>query len=93
MERITVDIKGYWARLIRSPLYWVVAALTGVSITFCPLFLYQFGRAGADFTDWRVLGCFAIGYFVPMVHFGLASPVMKQLRQPLQPGSLSRQIT
>ena len=82
MERVTVELEPLWTRLIRSPAFFVIAALTGVSITFCPLFLFRFGQDGIAITDWRVLTCFAIGYLVPIVHFRLAGAVMRALRQP-----------
>ena len=86
MQRVTVEIDDKWIGLVRSPVYWVVAALTGVSITFCPLFLFRLGHEGTGITDWRVLVCFAIIYLVPFVHFRLAAPVMKQVRG-VRPGT------
>lgn len=83
MERMAIEVDEKWARTVRSPMYWVVSALTGVSVTFCPLFLFLFlfGREGTSMTDWRVLICLAIGYLIPFVHFRLAAPVMKQIRR------------
>jgi len=44
METVTIEIDSKWVKLVRSPLYWIVAALQGVSITFAPLFLYWSGK-------------------------------------------------
>ena len=40
MDKVTIEIDSKWVRIVRSPLYWIVAALQRVSITFAPLFLY-----------------------------------------------------
>jgi|SRR6266566_8869083 len=73
----------YPRRLVRviqfPPVYFGIAALTGVSISFCPYFLFLFGREGASFTDWRVIVCLAVAYGVPMVYMRLARPVFSQI--------------
>jgi hypothetical protein len=46
MERVTVEIDSTWAKIARSPLYFVIVALQGVSVTFAPLFLYWSGKGG-----------------------------------------------
>ncbi|HTR24491.1 MAG TPA: hypothetical protein VMI10_10940 [Terriglobales bacterium] len=42
--RVTVEIGPTWTRVVRSPIYLIVAALTGVSVSFAPLFLYWSGK-------------------------------------------------
>ena len=42
--KVTVEIDQKWVRLARSRLYYIVAGLTGVSVTFAPLFLYWSGK-------------------------------------------------
>jgi hypothetical protein len=42
--KVTVEVDQKWVSLARSPIYFVVAALAGVSITFAPLFLYWSGK-------------------------------------------------
>ncbi len=36
MAKVTIDIDSKWLKIAHSPLYWIVAALQGVSITFAP---------------------------------------------------------
>jgi len=40
MDKVTIEINSKWVRIVRSPLYWIVAALQGLSVSFAPLFLY-----------------------------------------------------
>ena len=67
-------------RLFRAmhwrPLGLLVAAFTGVSVSFCPLFLYWLGRRGFDITDWRVLTNFAVICLVGMVYIRFGAPVL-----------------
>lgn len=44
MSKVTVDIGPMWARIVRSPVFFIVAALQGVSVSFAPLFLYWSGQ-------------------------------------------------
>jgi hypothetical protein len=64
---------------INSPLYLVVAALTGVSITFAPLFLFQLGQGGATIGNPRVLLCFFAIYLVPLFYMAFARPLIAQI--------------
>ena len=86
MEKITIEIDAKWRRLVRSPLYYVVAALQGVAISFAPLFLYWSGK-GSFFpgSEWFVVpACFAMIFFVPLFYYRLGAAVVKELRkQPL----------
>lgn len=80
MESITISVDSKWASIVRSPAYYVVAALTGVSVTFLPMFLYGFGRDGVADTDWRVISCWLTTVLVTVVHFRLSAPVISALR-------------
>jgi len=54
------------AKIVRSPAYAVVSALTGVSVSFAPLFLHWSGQ-GKFFPgyEWLVVpACFAVIYLV-----------------------------
>jgi hypothetical protein len=42
--KVTVEIDHKWVRIARSPIYFIVSALAGGSITFAPLFLYLSGK-------------------------------------------------
>ncbi len=80
---IVVEIDSKWVRLVHSPVYWMVAALTGVAFTFAPLFLYWSGK-GTFFpgTRWIVVpACFLVIYLVGMFYIGLGSSVATALRK------------
>ncbi len=81
--KVTVEIDEKWVRLARSPLYHVVAALTGVSVTFAPIFLYWSGK-GTFYHGYEVVIvplCFVVIYFVPSFYFGIGTAVAKELRE------------
>jgi len=81
--QVTVEISPRWVKIARSPLYVLVSALTGVSVTFAPLFLYWSGK-GKFFPgyEWLVVPlCFAMIFFVPLFYFRFGSAVVKELRQ------------
>jgi len=85
MESVTIQIGPKWARLARSPVYWVVAALQGVSVTFAPLFLYWSGRGGYSFgSEWVIVPvCFGVMYVVAIFHIVFSNRVIEELRRPL----------
>ena len=71
MEKETIEIDSKWVKIVRSPLYWVVAALQGVSITFAPLFqpkryIYFPRRRLTGLTWVRVLPTFLIRVLLVM---------------------------
>lgn len=78
---VTVQISEVWVRRLNSPLFAVVGALTGVSISFAPLGLLWLGI----FNQWNVLtisgaaACFLMVYFVPLFYMRLAGQVIGQL--------------
>jgi hypothetical protein len=84
MESVTIQIGAKWARLARSPVYWIVAALQGVSVTFAPLFLYWSGRGGYSLgSEWVIVPlCFGVMYLVPLFHFQFSNRVIEELRRP-----------
>jgi len=74
---VNVPADAYW--LAQMPvLYFTVAALTGVSITFSPLLIYEFGRDGVAWSDWRLWACFGVTFLVPMFYARLGAPVAAQ---------------
>jgi hypothetical protein len=80
---VTVEIDSKWVKLIRSPIYGIVSALTGVSISFAPLFIYWSGK-GRFFPghEWLVVPlCFAIIYLVPLFYFRLGNMVAAKVRE------------
>ena len=81
--QVTVEISQGWVKIARSPIYVVVSALTGVSVSFAPLFLYWTGK-GKFFPgyEWLVVPlCFAMIFFVPLFYFRFVSVVVRELRQ------------
>jgi len=82
MAKVTVEIDSRWIKLIHSPLYtWFLTPLTGVAITFGPLFLYWCGK-GTFFpgTEWIVVpACFVMIYLVGMFYIALGSSVIRAL--------------
>ena len=83
MENVTIQVGAGWARIARSPVYWIVAALQGMSVTFAPLFLYWGGREGYSFGSEGVIVpvCFAVMYLVPLFHFQFSNRVIEELRR------------
>ena len=83
--KITVEINPTWARMVRSPIYYIVAALTGVSITFAPLFLYWSGKGKffPSYAGFVVPLCFAVIFLIPSFYMWLGSIVVKELRRDI----------
>ena len=80
---VSIEVNSRWVKLIRSPLYYIVAAFTGVSISFAPLFLYWSGK-GWFFPEHQraiVPICFAVIFLVPFFYMSLGSMVIKELRR------------
>jgi len=83
MNRVSVEIDSRWVKIARSPVYLVIVALQGLSISFAPLFLYWSGR-GNYFNgfEWLVVPvCFGVILVVSGFYFWLGGSVMRQLRQ------------
>ena len=84
--RIEVSRRLFRAMHYR-PLNLLVCGLTGVSVSFCPYFLYRFGEERVPFLDWRVLTCFAVTYLVPLVYMRVGAPVLalawKRSKKPM----------
>jgi len=81
--KVTVEIGPTWTRMVRSPIYVLVTALTGVSVSFAPLFLYWSGK-GVFYPRYArivVPLCFALIYLVPLFYIRLGSAVAKELRK------------
>ena len=81
--KVTVEINSKWVKVARSPIYFILSGLTGVSVTFAPLFLYWSGKGTFYHGYERVVVplCFAVIYFVPVLYFALGNAVVKELRQ------------
>jgi hypothetical protein len=80
---VTIEIDARWQKIVRSPLYWIVAALQGVAITFAPLFLYWSGKGMFPHGyEWIVVpSCFGVIFVVGFFYMGLGGAVIAQLRK------------
>jgi hypothetical protein len=83
MSKVTVEVDSRWAKIVRSPLYWIVTALQGVSITIAPLFLYWSGKGffSPGENRYMVPLCFGTIFFVGMFYMLLGSGVIRELRK------------
>jgi hypothetical protein len=83
-EVVTVQVDAKWKRRVHSPLIFLpIAALTGVSVTFAPLYLLWCSQV-AEFGIVEWIGvplCFLMIYFVPGLYMSLASEVIAELRK------------
>ena len=82
-EEVTIEIDSRWMRIAHSPVYWVVAALQGVSVSFAPLFLYWCGkRMFHHGSEWVIVpSCFAVILLVGFFYMLLGSAVIGELRK------------
>ncbi|HVM91658.1 MAG TPA: hypothetical protein VMT67_02545 [Terriglobales bacterium] len=80
--KVTVEIGPLWTKM-RSPIYPIVTALTGVSVSFAPLFLYWSGKGQfyPRYTRIIVPLCFALIFFVPFFYIRLGGAVARELRK------------
>jgi hypothetical protein len=81
-DYVTVKVDTKWLRRLKSPfIFGPVAALTGVSLTFAPLFLLTCGQV----REWTIYHWVAVSvsflmiYLVPGFYMSLASEVMAEL--------------
>ena len=83
MQRVSIEVDARWVKIVHSPLYWIVALLQGLSVSFAPLFLYWSG-AGRFYHGWEWLivpSCFAAILFVGLFYMLLGSTVIGELRK------------
>ena len=83
MSTVTIEVDSKWVNRINSPLFAIVQALSGVSITFAPLFLYWAGSWGLTGpVKWIVIVvCFALIVIVPGYYMWIASPIISKIRK------------
>jgi hypothetical protein len=83
MGKVAIEMDSKWVKIVHSPLYWIVATMQGVSITFAPLFLYWSGK-GTFYhgSEWIVVpSCFAVILLVGLFYFWLGGAVIGELRK------------
>ena len=82
MEKVSIEIDSRLVKIARSPLYLLISALQGISISFAPLFLYWSGKRYFNGLEWLVVPlCFAVILVVSLFYFVLGGSVIRQLRQ------------
>ena len=82
MDKVSIEIDSGWVKVARSPAYFIITALQGVSVSFAPLFLYWSGRNYFNGLEWLVVPlCFGIIFVVSVFYFWLGASVIRQLRQ------------
>ena len=86
MNNVVVQIPDRWQRFANSRLLVVVTALTCLSLSFAPVFLFQLAKTGVTYTDPRVIVCFASIVLLPLIYLRLATVCIKQLRAPRDGG-------
>ena len=83
MSKVAIEIDSKWVKVVRSPIYWIVASLQGVALSFAPLFLYQSGKH--EFFhgyEWIVVPvCFGVIYSVGLFYMILGGAVITELRK------------
>jgi hypothetical protein len=80
MASMRIELSEGWMKFVRSPATVFLTALTCLSLTFAPLALFNLGKAGLDYTNPRVIACFAVIVLVPLVYVRLATLFVKQVR-------------
>ena len=81
-DTVTVQVDAKWLRRVKTPIIiWPIASLTGVSVSFAPLYLLWCGQMDEfGIVEWiGVPLCFVLIYVVPGFYMSLASEVMAQL--------------
>ena len=79
---VIVEIDSGWVKFVRSPAFIVVSALSGVSVSFAPYFLYLSGQGKFYHGHGLVVPlCFAVTYLVPLVYMRIGGAVIKELRK------------
>ena len=83
MTTVTVELNSTWVRIVRSPLYWIVASLQGVSVTFAPLFLYWSGKGQFFHGSERIVVpvCFSVILLVGFFYMHFGGEVIRELRK------------
>ena len=83
MDTVMVEIDSKWVKIARSPLYWIVGTLQGVSISFAPLFLYWSGKGQFYHGyEWIIVpSCYGAIFVVGFFYMLLGGAVIKELRK------------
>jgi len=77
--KVTIEVGLIWVRLVRSPIYYIVAAFTGVSVSFAPFFLYMASIGRFSFGLAEKTLCLLIIVLVPPFYMRLGALVVREL--------------
>ena len=81
MGKVIIEIDSKWAKIVRSPLYWIVSSLQGVAIGFTPLFFYFCGKGLFPHSSWIILPLsYAALIIVFVFYLVLGNVVIRELR-------------
>jgi hypothetical protein len=89
MEKVAIQIDARWLRRVKSPLFWVVGGLQGVSVTFAPLFLLWAATGNFQITG-RVFilsACFLSILLVGWFYLLLGHEVIRELAKQNRAGN------
>jgi hypothetical protein len=82
MASIVVSVDEKWERRVRSPLYGIVEALSGVAITFAPGLLYYAAasdRLPVGLKSGMILLAVALIFLVPLLYMSFARSVIRRI--------------
>jgi succinate dehydrogenase/fumarate reductase cytochrome b subunit len=80
--KVTVEVDSKWAKIARSPLYWIVSSLQGVTVGFTPFFFYFGGKGSFRQSSWFVLPLWYLLFMtVFLFYLRLGNGVVKDLRK------------
>ena len=76
-ETIQLLVPSSLYRGVQNPIvFYAISVLTGVSITFSPMYLFLLGSSGARPFDWRVIVCGVVTYVIPGVYMRFGGLVL-----------------
>ena len=80
---VNVEVSPWLVRFVRSPAFYIIMALSGASVSFAPLFLYQNGQGQfyPAYHRFLVPLLFAVIVLVPAAYFRVADPLIRELRK------------
>lgn len=79
MDKVWIEVDSKWVRVVRSPMYLIVVALQGVSISIAPLFLYW---SGTGRFHWIAAPLsYAVIFLVGLFYLRLGNAVVAELRK------------
>lgn len=90
MEKVIIELDQKWVKRINSPLGKSSQILSGVSVSFAPLFLYLYGQGNHPLLGPSWVGvsiCWRIILLSGLFHITLAQYIVQQVQNKKQPVS------